>query len=232
MAVYAKLPPSGVTVVIVGAGFAGLCAAIECDRKGHHVILLEKVKEVKPLGDLISFGPNAGRSFKKWENVLETMEPLCYKSPGINYFDWTGKFITRQNWEHEAQWGKSVSGHRGELHMVILRHALDRGIEVRLGQNVTEYFETDGGAGVVANGEKVLGDCVLAAEGVKSPGRKIVLGYEDPPKPSGYAVYRAWYDSALLENNDLVKHLVVNGDTHTGWVSTQFPTPKTLFSKW
>ena len=46
MVEYAKLPPSGIKVIIVGAGFAGLCAAIECNRKGHSVILLEKVSEL------------------------------------------------------------------------------------------------------------------------------------------------------------------------------------------
>lgn len=226
MTSYAKAAPTGIKVIVVGAGYAGLTAAIECDRKGHSVILLEKVKELKPLGDLITFASNAGRVFEKWENVLETLDPLLYKSPGINYFDWKGQFVTRQDWAAEKSWGKSVSGHRGEIHHVVMRHALDRGIDVRLGQNVTEYFETADGAGVVSNGERIEGDCVLAAEGVKSPGRKIVLGYEDKPKASGYAVYRAWYDSELLAHNDTTKHLVNNGDTHTGWVCCISMVPK------
>ncbi|RDW56397.1 hypothetical protein BP5796_13219 [Coleophoma crateriformis] len=219
MSTFARLPPSGIKVVIVGAGFAGLCAAIECDRKGHSVILLEKVKEVKPLGDLITFDSNGSHVFGQWENVLETLDPLLYKSPGIDYHDWKGQFVTRQNWDADRQIRtRSISGHRGEIHLVIMQHALDRGIDVRLGQKVTDYFETDEGAGVISNGEKIMGDCVIAAEGVKSPGRKAVLGYEDRPKASGYAVYRAWFDSDVLANNPLTKHLVVNGDTHTGWL--------------
>jgi 2-polyprenyl-6-methoxyphenol hydroxylase-like FAD-dependent oxidoreductase len=214
-----RADPSGIKIVIVGAGFAGVCAAIECDRKGHSVVLLEKVKELKPLGDLISFGSNAARVFHKWGNVFETLDPLTYKSPGIDYFNWEGKFVTRQNWDNEKNWGPgSISGHRGEIHMIVMQHAIERGIDVRFGQDVTEYFETDSEAGVISNGETIVGDVVLAAEGVKSPGRKAVLGYEDQPKPSGYAVYRAWYPSSRLEHNDLVRHLVVNGDTHTGWV--------------
>lgn len=216
---------SGIRVVIIGAGFAGICAAIECDRKGHSVVVLEKVKELKPLGDLISFGSNAARAFHKWGNVFETLEPLTYKSPGIDYFNWEGRFVTRQNWDTEKKWGPgSISGHRGEIHMIVVQYAINRGIDVRFGQDVTEYFETEDEAGVVSNGERIVGDVVLAAEGVKSPGRKAVLGYEDRPKPSGYAVYRAWYPSSLLENNSLTKHLVVNGDTHTGWVRSVLET--------
>ncbi|KIW16557.1 hypothetical protein PV08_03745 [Exophiala spinifera] len=213
-----RRPPTGIKVVIVGAGFAGLCAAIECDRKGHSVTLLEKVKEMKPLGDLISFGSNTGPVFERWGNVMETLEPLLYKSPGINYFEWNGPYVTRQNWHAEKNWGRSISGHRGEIHLVVLRYALARGIDIRFGQNVTGYFETEDAAGVVSNEVRITGDIVLAAECVKSPGRKIVLGFDDPPKPSGYAVYRAWYDSQRLADNDLTKHLVINGDTHSGWI--------------
>lgn len=39
---YAEHQPSEILVVIVGLGLAGLTAAIECHRKGHSVILLEK----------------------------------------------------------------------------------------------------------------------------------------------------------------------------------------------
>lgn len=34
---------------------------------------------------------------------------------------------------------------------------------------------------------------VIGADGVRSKARTLVLGYEDKPKSSGYAVYRAWY---------------------------------------
>lgn len=37
-----ELSPSGIDILIVGTGFAGLTAALECTRKGHHVRLLER----------------------------------------------------------------------------------------------------------------------------------------------------------------------------------------------
>ena len=45
---------SGIKVIIVGAGFAGLTAAIECHRKGHEALVLESFAELKVLGDIIS----------------------------------------------------------------------------------------------------------------------------------------------------------------------------------
>ena len=219
MVEYAKLPSSGITVIIVGAGFAGLCAAIECDRKGHSVVVLEKVKNLKALGDIISFSSNSGRIFERWEGVVDYLDPIIHKSDGLNFHSWEGEFMTRQVWDIESKYGRRINGHRAEIHEAVLRHAQARGIDVRLGQNVTDYFETDNEAGVTSNGEKLTADCVLAAEGVKSGGRKIVLGFEDRPKASGYAVWRAWFPADELAKNERTRHLVDSGDTHNGWVS-------------
>ena len=37
-----RLPETGISVLIVGAGVGGICAALECWRKGHHVRIIEK----------------------------------------------------------------------------------------------------------------------------------------------------------------------------------------------
>jgi 2-polyprenyl-6-methoxyphenol hydroxylase-like FAD-dependent oxidoreductase len=41
---------TGIDVIIVGAGFGGIACAIGCKRKGHRVMILEKVHELKRLG--------------------------------------------------------------------------------------------------------------------------------------------------------------------------------------
>ena len=45
---YAK---SGIDILIVGTGFAGLTAAIECTRKGHNVRLLERNATINTAGE-------------------------------------------------------------------------------------------------------------------------------------------------------------------------------------
>lgn len=52
----AQYPPTPIQVVIVGAGFGGLTAAIECHLKGHKVTVLERCAEWHRLGDIISLG--------------------------------------------------------------------------------------------------------------------------------------------------------------------------------
>lgn len=46
-------PDSGIDVLIVGTGLAGLTAAIECRRKGHTVRILEKCPDINTQGECV-----------------------------------------------------------------------------------------------------------------------------------------------------------------------------------
>jgi 2-polyprenyl-6-methoxyphenol hydroxylase-like FAD-dependent oxidoreductase len=204
-------------------GFAGLTAAIECHSKGHHVILFKKSAFLNPLDEIISFASNSGRIFQRWASVGAPLDPINHKSKCIIFCDWHGSYIMTQNWDREVPYGKKFIGHRGEFHPIVFNHAKAREIDIRLGQNVTDYFETDTHTGIAISNvdgstTKLTADCVLAAEGAGSPSRKIVLGYKDSPKSSGYAIYRAWFLSDAIAANPRTSHLVVNGDTHCGWI--------------
>lgn len=210
---------SSLKVIIVGAGFAGLTAAIECRSRGMSVVLLESSSERRQLGDIISFGSNSGRIFQRWPGVAEKMDPICHHSNGLNFNAYDGDFLIRQIWDEDNKFGKRYNGHRGEIHEIVWNHAIDLGVDIRLGNKVTEYFETDTEAGVVVKGERISGDVVLAADGVRSLARTIVLGFEDKPQSSGYAVYRAWMGTEELKKNPLTAWLAdPNIDHHEGWL--------------
>ncbi|KAI0445356.1 putative monooxygenase [Xylaria telfairii] len=213
-------PTSGIRVLVVGAGFAGLAAAIECHRKGHSVTLLEKFPELKLLGDIISFGPNSSRIFQRWPGVAEQMDALSQRADGLVIKNWLGETLLKQTWSAEQnEFGIRFDGHRGEFHEVVYKHALDIGVDVRLGARVEDYFENDDEAGVVLeSGERITANVVLAAEGVRSRGRKIVLGYDDKPKASGYAVYRTWFDADEIAKDPDLQFFTDNGDKHVAWL--------------
>ncbi|ORY18117.1 salicylate hydroxylase [Clohesyomyces aquaticus] len=212
-------PCSGLKVLIVGAGFAGLTAAIECRRRGADVILFESAKDRRQLGDIISFGSNSGRIFRRWPGVEEALDPICHHSDGLDFRAFDDDFLIRQIWDSEEAWGKRFNGHRGEIHGIVWNHAVSIGVEIRLSSKVSEYFETDTEAGVVVHGEKISGDCVLAGDGVRSTARTIVLGFEDKPKSSGYAVYRSWMSTEPLKKDPLTAWLAdPSKDLHVGWL--------------
>ncbi|KAF9640937.1 putative salicylate hydroxylase protein [Lasiodiplodia theobromae] len=202
-------PQKPTTVLIIGAGFAGLTAAIECVRHGHSVTVLDSFTQLKPLGDIISFGHNAGRVFRRWPGVEAALDPLCHRSKELVFNRWDGEHVLTQVWEEEElekAGGKKFNGQRGEIHGVVWEYAVSLGVEIRLGERVVEYFEDEREAGVVveaaaaADGQqdkkerkRYTADAVLAADGVRSTARTIVLGQEDKPKSSGYAIWRAWF---------------------------------------
>jgi 2-polyprenyl-6-methoxyphenol hydroxylase-like FAD-dependent oxidoreductase len=212
-------------VIIVGAGFAGLTAAIECHRKGQDVLLLESFPELKILGDIISFAPNSGRIFQRWPGVETQLDAINHHSSGLMYKTFSGEDLFTQRWEPEQKaYGKAFNSHRGEIHEIVYNHAKSLGIDIRLGHRVEDYFENREEAGVVVTNsatgktERFTADVVLAADGVRSKGRRIVLGVEDKPKSSGYAIFRTWFDSSELAKDPDTAWLVNDGDKHCVWL--------------
>ncbi|CAG1997265.1 unnamed protein product [Fusarium graminearum] len=216
---------TGIKVIIVGAGFGGLTAAIECHRQGHDVEIYESFPELKVLGDIISFGGNAGRIFHRWSDgeVVARLRPMCIniQNYGFRIHKWdTGEVVYHQKRPPPNPEAPVLNGHRGELHEIIFNYARDElGIPIHLGQRVSEYFENEENAGIVLkSGEKVFGDVVIGADGVRSKARELVLGYVDKPKSSGYAIWRAWFSNKDMIQYPRTKEFCENGDTFNGWI--------------
>ncbi|KAI0410453.1 hypothetical protein F5X98DRAFT_359555 [Xylaria grammica] len=227
-------PSTGIRVIVVGAGFGGLGAAIECHRHGHDVEVYEAFPELKQLGDIISFGPNAGRIFYRWSGgeVVRRMRPLSIdlKKYGFNIHKYdTGEIVINQKTPEYPVEAPNFNGHRGELHEVLFNYARDDlGIPIHLGNRISTYFEDEEKSGIeLESGARVSADVVIAADGVRSKARKSVLGYEDKPKSSGYAVWRAWFPNTDMLADPLTAQYCENGDTFNGWIG---PDMHFLFS--
>ncbi|KAK0113537.1 hypothetical protein ONS95_013788 [Cadophora gregata] len=226
-------PATGINVVVVGAGFGGLVAAIECHRQGHSVSIYESFPALKVLGDIISFGPNAGRIFHRWENgkIAAKMRALSIdlRAYGfkIHKYD-TGEVVSHQKTPEGDPAAPNFNGHRGELHQVVFEYAESLGIPIHLGSRVVQYFEDGEKAGIeLESGEKITGDVVIGSDGVRSKARTLVLGYEDKPKSSGYAVFRAWFSNKDMIADPRTAQFCNNGDTFNGWIG---PDVHFLFS--
>src|SRR5207249_2881452 len=94
---------------------------------------------------------------------------------------------------------------RGLLQRTIFEYASGLGIKFRLGCRVTKYFEEDNYAGVYVGDERIEGDAVIAADGVHSTARKHVIGIQQHPRTSGFAVYRTSFPLERLADNPLTK---------------------------
>lgn len=143
-------------------GFGGLGAAIECHRHGHDVEIYEAFPELKALGDIISFGPNAGRIFHRWNHgeVARKMREysIDLRAYGFNIHKYdTGEIVLNQPTPEGDPAAPNFNGHRGELHEIVYDYATKAlGIPIHLNNKIRTYFEDDQQAGIVLEtGEKV-----------------------------------------------------------------------------
>jgi 2-polyprenyl-6-methoxyphenol hydroxylase-like FAD-dependent oxidoreductase len=63
------------------------------------------------------------------------------------------------------------------MHQILYQHAKSLGVKIHLGADVTNYWEdaATGKTGVFVDGQKVEGDLVVGAEGVRSKARDVIL---------------------------------------------------------
>ena len=54
-------------IIIVGAGIAGLSMAIALQKKGHHIIVLERYPSCQALGGPVVLGPSATRVLPEFD---------------------------------------------------------------------------------------------------------------------------------------------------------------------
>lgn len=194
-------------VVIVGAGFGGLTAAIECRKRGMTVTVIETYPTSQTFGDIIDFFPNGGRIIERWDKgrVGRDLMRICInQGDRFQYCRADGTIIWEEDWilEPHHYW-RQYAGHRGQLHKVILDYAKEVGVEFAFGDRVVKYVDggnnaAQGSAGlkpsvVTASGKTYVADVVVAADGPRSIARQQVLGLPDTKVNSGYAIFRAYF---------------------------------------
>jgi 2-polyprenyl-6-methoxyphenol hydroxylase-like FAD-dependent oxidoreductase len=139
-----------------------LGAAIECHRNGHEVEIYEAFPELKALGDIISFGPNAGRIFYRWNKGVVAQKMREYsidlRSYGFNIHKYdTGEIVLNQKTPQYDETAPNFNGHRGELHEIVYDYATkELGIPIHLNNKIQTYFEDTDRAGIaLESGERV-----------------------------------------------------------------------------
>ncbi|KAL1886694.1 hypothetical protein Plec18167_000628 [Paecilomyces lecythidis] len=232
-----RYSPSGISVLIVGAGVAGLMASLECWRKGHDVRIIEKSASRLLSGDGFTIGESAIRALSNWPDMADENVRIAF-DPWVSWHKITGEKISGPApifefvEKHEETGGESNNGQqedvqaqpkriyrhsRPKFHKMLTDQAERIGIYVEYGKRVTEYYEKSdkGKAGVVLeNGETIEADIVLAADGIGSKSTKITMGREVRAQSTGFAVYRTAFPIELAFADPIVRErfqLLENG---------------------
>lgn len=172
-------------------------------------------------GDMLQVGSNATKIMMKWGDTLAKAQAIAAQPASMTIFNQHGKAMFSPPLPSEIEGAPILFSNRGELQILMYEYAGSIGVKFRFGTRVQEYFETQTGAGVVVDGERIDVDGVIAADGVHSSARKYITNVHQHPRTSGFAVYRCRFDRALLAANPLTKaYAETDKDTFHVWLGT------------
>ena len=168
-------------IAIIGGGITGLALALNLHKHGMRCRVFERAPEIRELGVGITLLPHAMREFAAFglEDQLVRAGVPIRESCFFNRF---GQLIYREDRGRHAGYPfPEVSIHRGRLHMILLRAAIDRlGIEaIVLDRDCVAVEQDDAGvtlrlrettSGTALDG--VRADVAIACDGVNSALRK------------------------------------------------------------
>ncbi|KAJ5317837.1 hypothetical protein N7508_002345 [Penicillium antarcticum] len=204
----AKVP---LNILLVGAGLGGLATAIALAQSGHKVTVFEQTPVLGEVGAGIQVPSNSTRALFKL-GLEPYLKPYVTEPETISFRRWqTGKLIG--NTKLVPDFTEIFNApyyviHRAHLHSALCQKLQDMRIDIKLGARVESYNSVAGSI-TLADGTTYIGDLVVAADGIKSVARKVVLGGKEMAfRRPGFAAYRATVDVERVRNDPELKWIL------------------------
>jgi salicylate hydroxylase len=172
-------------ILVAGAGIGGLTAALCLHKTGHQVQLLEQAAEFSEVGAGIQCGANAIRVLD-YLGLKDQIEAIAVDPLRADFREHkTGAVL------HSLPFGQDYAQrhgapylhvHRADLHRILSNAFNARAASaVTFNATVASYNEQDDKVTVqTEDGRQFEGDCLVAADGVKSVIRDQLLGHREP----------------------------------------------------
>jgi 5-methylphenazine-1-carboxylate 1-monooxygenase len=185
------------TVLVAGAGIAGLTLALSLHQVGIDVRLFEQSEKLEPLGVGINVLPHAVRELSEL-GLLDELAATGVPTAELAYYSKHGQRIWSEPRGREAgyRWPQ-FSIHRGQLQMILYRAVIDRlGPDaIRTGARIEAVTQNcDGVRAMIARSdggrEEVSGAVLIACDGIHSAIRRSFYPDEGPPIWNGAILWR------------------------------------------
>ncbi|KAF1995474.1 FAD/NAD(P)-binding domain-containing protein, partial [Amniculicola lignicola CBS 123094] len=187
---------------IIGAGIAGLSAAIALRRIGHNVTIFEKSCFKNEIGAAITLTPNANRILERWNFDFEKARPVDFMQYRYLHSE-TLEVCGREDLSgvQERYGSRMCAYHRVDLHegLRVLAEG-EWGVGIRLGCAAVGV-DADKGEVEFINGEKVKKDMWIMADGCHTPFLPQILKESIPTTHIGKSVYRWLSPLSLIRTN-------------------------------
>lgn len=182
-------------LLIAGAGLGGLTAALALRKAGFEVEVHEAARELGEVGAGLTLSRGAQSVFREL-GLQDRVAALACRSMALPFVHYrTGRIL---NGAIDTASGAPDDGtadvarqiHRADLHGVLVEAFAASGPGVVTDHRLTGLEQC--ASGVVAqfaNGDSARGDALIAADGVRSATRELLLG-ADTPRFTGQIAYR------------------------------------------
>lgn len=181
-------------VLVIGGGFSGMSAAIECARRGIAVDLVEREPQWSADGAGISVSGPTLRALKTL-GVLDAVMQQGACSNGVRLFLADGTPLAVL----PTPAGPGVPGGAGimrpVLAAILAKVTEDAGVNVRLGCSFTSLEQKEDGVHAsFSDGSSRVYDLVIGADGLNSTVRRAIFPDAPEPRYTGWCIWRAVVD--------------------------------------
>ncbi|KAI1131886.1 FAD binding domain protein [Nemania abortiva] len=207
-----KPPNYQLHLIVVGAGLAGLAAAISARLEGHWITVLEKAPVLEEVGAGLQLTPNATRIFHHWGVFDELQTKAAIPSYlAVRRYDGTQLLAYEDHFQEKMlqRYGAPFWDiHRADLQASLVRRAISLGVVIETGCEITTV-DFSQAAVTAQDGRTFRGDVILGADGLWSRTRNLMLEQETLPQPTGDLAYRIILDLEDIKDPEL-RQLVSN----------------------